>query len=719
MPGGAAQRVWGILPDVHPRPPGTDGHPEVDVRALLEEREQHLAALDALEVGLLVVDRDLRVLLCNAVAEQHFGEKPDTVAVGEPGGFEVLHADGTPWPLLERPLARALFLAEETDHVLMGLRRGGTTLWTRVTARPLYRTGESEPYAGLITYTDVTDSLAAEATLRESEAHFRLLAENSTDVISRHTVDGTCTYASPAITDMLGWQVEQVLHRSPLHLVHPEDRGLAVAEHEAVRTDLVPRTFRCRLLHRDGRWLWCESVVRPVRGDDGRLHEMQLSTRDVHARVEAEDRLERLALADPLTGLANRAALTQQLEELLVQGRQVALLFLDLDRFKVVNDSLGHSAGDELLRTVAGRLAGTCREGDEFVVVAQGLDEAGAITLADRLQQVLAAPIGVGGHELVVSASVGIVAAPPGLALEQDAETLLRDADVSMYRAKAKGRARAVVWTEAFGEAANARMELERDLRAGLERGELVVHYQPQFDLSTGRIAGVEALVRWHHPTRGLLPPGAFLDVADDTGLVVEVGRQVVAAACAQVAAWRRLPGHEDLRLSLNLSAQELVRPGRADEVLQSLADVGLPAEAVTVEVLESVLLDAEGDVEAALTSYRRTGMLLALDDFGTGSSSLLHLRHVPVGVVKVDKTFVAGLGRSRHDEAIVRAVRAVTADLGLACVAEGVEHEQQRAWLVDHGVELAQGFLLARPLPAEQVTALLEGGTAPGPVGG
>jgi diguanylate cyclase (GGDEF)-like protein/PAS domain S-box-containing protein len=634
----------------------------------------------------------------------------------------VLRGDGSPWPLDDRPVERAVRRGVVTSRELMGLARDGRTRWVRVSVRPLVlRTGE--PQGAVATYTDVTDRERARSELEESEAHFRLLAENSTDVISRHTVDGRCTYASPALTDMLGWKVDDVLERNPLGVVHPDHRERVEAHHDAVCRDLEPRTFRCQVLHSDGRYLWCEAVMRPVRGDDGLLHELQLSTRDVTARVEAEDRLERLALADALTGLANRAALTQRLEELLTQGRQVALLFLDLDRFKVVNDSLGHSAGDELLRTVAGRLAGTCREGDvvarlggdEFVVVAQGLDEVGAVALADRLQQVLAAPIGVGGHELVVSASVGIVAAPLGLALEQDAETLLRDADVSMYRAKAKGRARSVVWTEAFGEAASARMELERDLRAGLERSELVVHYQPQVELGTGRIAGVEALVRWQHPTRGLLTPGAFLDVADDTGLVVELGRQVVTCASAQVAAWRRLPGHEDLRLSVNLSGQELVRPGRAEEVVALLERVGLPTSAVTVEVLESVLLDAEGDVAEGLEAYRRTGMLLALDDFGTGSSSLLHLRHVPVGVVKLDRTFVAGLGRSRHDEAIVRAVRAVTADLGLSCVAEGVEEEQQRVWLVEHGVELAQGFLLARPLPAEEVTQLLTGGTPSG----
>jgi diguanylate cyclase (GGDEF)-like protein len=385
----------------------------------------------------------------------------------------------------------------------------------------------------------------------------------------------------------------------------------------------------------------------------------------------------------------------------------------------VVNDSLGHSAGDEILRTVAGRLSGACRDGDivsrlggdEFVVVASGLDEQGAVRLADRVQHVLGAPVSVSGHELVISASVGIVVAHPGEG-EHDAETLLQSADVSMYRAKAKGRARSVVWTEALSGGATERLELERDLREALGSSQLVVHYQPQVELSSGRVVGVEALVRWAHPSRDLLLPAAFLDVAGDSGLVVELGRQVLALACPQVAAWRR-SGHEDLELSVNLSAQELLAPGRPAEVAELLREHGLPPASVTVEVLEDVLLDAEGDVRAALASYVDLGVDLALDDFGTGSSSLLHLRHLPIGVVKVDRSFVAGLGRLHQDEAIVRAVAAVSDDLGLRCVAEGVEHEGQRSWLEGHGVRLGQGFLLGRPLPAEEVTALL---AAPGP---
>jgi diguanylate cyclase (GGDEF)-like protein/PAS domain S-box-containing protein len=699
----------------------TFGLPEPDdrprVEDLLEERDHHLAVLDALEVGLLVMTADLRVLSCNHVARDTLGLEPGAVETRVDACYEVVRSDGTAWPPPERPTHRAALRGVRTESELLGLRRDGHTRWLQISARPLFRPGSSAPYAALATFVDVTAQRATEQALRESEAHFRLLAENSTDVISRHAADGTILYISPAVVDMLGRLAEEIVGTAAIQLSHPDDHAAILRAHREILASGAGLAVRHRWLHRDGHPVWVETGVRPVHGADGRIHELQAATRDVTAQVHAEQRLTRLALADPLTGLANRAALTQEIEERLAGEESVTLLFLDLDRFKVVNDSLGHSAGDELLRTVATRVAGACRDGDvvsrlggdEFVIVASGLGEDGAVRLAERVQQVLSLPVAVSGHELTITASVGIVVAQPGDG-EQDAETLLQGADVSMYRAKATGRARSVVWTEAIGAAATTRLELERELREALAGGQLVVHYQPQLDLETGRIRLVEALVRWAHPTRQLLTPPAFLALAHDTGLVVELGRQVLATAARQLAAWRRLPGHAELGLSVNLTGQEVLSRGRAAEIEEVLRAVGLPAGALTLEVLESVLADPRGDVRAALSSYVDLGMEIALDDFGAGSSSLLHLRDLPVRALKIDRTFVAGLGRSREDEAIVRAVRALGDDLGLRCVAEGLEIECQRQWLMAHGVRLAQGFLLAAPMPADELERLLRG---------
>ncbi|GAC1442507.1 MAG: EAL domain-containing protein [Mycobacteriales bacterium] len=682
------------------------------------EREELAAALDALDVAVVVVTADDGIIYCNEVAERQLGFDPtrlgqDAFAVSGHGAF---HEDGTPWPLDERPHRLAARAGRVVEGELMELRRDGGSRWLRVSARPLYRAGENTPYAAVGVFRDVTRQRAGQVALAESEAHFRLLAENAGDLIARHTVDGVCTYASPAAQELLG--------RDPLSLlgdwrsaspVHPHDLATVAAAHERLLRSGDPYVLRYRLQHTDGHWIWVETAARPLRGQEGTVTEIQSATRDVTSRIDQERRLARLALADALTGLANRAALTQFLEDQLDAQLPVAVLFLDLDRFKVVNDSLGHSAGDELLRTVAARLSGTCRDGDlvarlggdEFVLVAAGLDEPAAVALADRVQHVLTAAMTVGGHELVISASIGIVLSDPAAA-EPDSEGLLRDADIAMYRAKGKGRARAVVWTAGLGDAAVQRFGLEGELRQALDRDELVVHYQPQVDLATGRTVAVEALVRWQHPTRGLLAPAAFLGVAEDSGLLVELGRQVLAKALAHLSNWRHIDGCAELGVSANLSEQELLIPGRPSEVLAMLAAAGLPPSCLTVEVLESVLFDEEGAVRSALRDFASNGICLALDDFGTGSASLSGLRAVPVGALKVDRGFVAGIGASPPDEAIVRAIRSLCDDLGLTCIAEGVEQEHQRVWLADQGVSCAQRYLLHRPMPAHVFEALL-----------
>ncbi len=508
-----------------------------------------LETLTTLGVGLLVCAPDLTVLSCDAAAERLLGARPAHFRDdGDPVQYSVLRTDGTPWPIDERPLQAAALSGRVTEADVLGLRTSSGTRWMRVSARPLGVGTGPPPYAALCTFTEVTADLQQQQALAESELRFRLLAEHGTDVVVRHALDGTCLYCSPSAREVLGLDPDALVGVSLLEMVHTDDRRSAVRLVEQVVATGAPGTLRHRATHRDGRVLWMESVARAVPGPDGTL-EVQTSTRDVTSRVEAERRLARLALADPLTGLANRASLVQRLEDLVEEGVRGALLFLDLDRFKIVNDSLGHSAGDELLRTVARRLDLVCGTdalaarlgGDEFVVVVPDVEAGAALALADVVHEVMAEPMAVSGHELVVTTSIGLVVLSGTRGVQ--AEELLRDADVAMYRAKARGRATTVLWDPRFSQAATERLETERDLRLALERGELRVHYQPQVELATGRIAGVEALVRWQHPRRGLLTPAAFLGVADDSGLVVELGEQVLRSAAEQVARWRRTSG--------------------------------------------------------------------------------------------------------------------------------------------------------------------------------
>ncbi|MEO6205855.1 MAG: EAL domain-containing protein [Mycobacteriales bacterium] len=677
------------------------------------------AALDSLDCATAVWTRDGGVVFANELARLLLGFDPTVIGHGDVvakagGGF--FTEDGTPIPFGNRPQQRVLQGGEVIEAELLEMRLGEQSWWLRVTAKPVFHPGEEQAYAAVVSYRDVTRQRAARAALSESEAHFRLLAENAGDLIARHTVEGVCTYASPAAFDLLGRPSTALLGDwTNASVVHPDDVQQVADAHMRLLSTGESYLMHYRLQHNDGHWIWVETQARPVLGADGEVIEIQSATRDITVRLEQETRLSRMALSDALTGLPNRAALTQFLEIQLVSSRVIALLFLDLDRFKVVNDSLGHAAGDELLRLVAGRLAGTCRDGDmvtrlggdEFVIAAPGLDEEAALQLAERVQYVLGAPMEVTGHELVMSASVGIVVSNPGQP-DQRAEDLLRDADVSMYRAKERGRARAVVWTEELGANAVRRLGLESELRAALERGELVVYYQPQVELATSRITGLEALVRWDHPEKGLLAPSEFLDAADQSGLIVELGRQVLTSGLTELARWRAVPGYEELELCVNVSAQELLNADRFEQTTQLLLSHQLPASALTIEVLESVLFDSEGAVQHALMAYVEAGIQLALDDFGTGSSSLVHLRQVPFTTLKIDRAFVAGVGTSARDEAIVRALRSLTDDLGLGCIAEGVEVESQRTWLTAQGIRVAQGFLLHRPQSAADMSALL-----------
>ena len=395
-----------------------------------------------------------------------------------------------------------------------------------------------------------------------------------------------------------------------------------------------------------------------------------------------------------------------------------AVMFLDLDRFKWVNDSLGHSAGDRMLVAVAGRLASTVRPGDtvarlggdEFVVLCEGLIDANeADAIATRLRQALVPVFAFDSREIRLTMSIGLaIACPPNL--DASAETLLRDADLAMYRAKERGRDRVELFDERLSQQAAAKFETETALRRAIRQREFAVHFQPIVELAQNKVVGVEALVRWNDPDRGLLAPNEFIPIAEDTGLIGPIGKIVLTDACQQVADWNRIRSEVDqLTVSVNLSARQLDLAELAESVTETLAITGLDPALLWLEITETALMNDAPSALDALYALKALGVTLVVDDFGTGYSSLLYLRRFPVDVLKVDRSFVAGLGESAEDTAIVVGVVRLAQALGLSAVAEGVETREQLEQLALLGCELAQGFLWSRPLPAGDLAVWLE----------
>ena len=447
---------------------------------------------------------------------------------------------------------------------------------------------------------------------------------------------------------------------------------------------------------------------------------------DALERHSADEALRHRVLHDSLTGLPNRLSFVDSLRDALrrsiASGSPVGILFLDLDHFKLINDSIGHHAGDDLLQAVAPRLRAHLRPGDivarfggdEFGILVDRLaDEDEAIAIADRVAVAFSEPYSMGGADHFVTASIGIAVARPSGREPVDAELLIRDADAAMYRAKERGRGRCEVFDAAMRARAVSRLETERELRHALGRKELELHYQPVIALGSGEIVGLEALVRWNHPRRGLLDPGEFVSIAEDSGLIEPIGRWVQETACRQALGWHELrPDQRPLDISVNLSARQVAHRDLAGSVREILTRTGLDPVNLRLEVTESVLVDESASATATLEALSEIGVRLVLDDFGTGYSSLAYLNRFPFDALKIDRSFVEGLGIEQERTAIVEAVIGMARALSLDAIAEGVENEAQLSELRRLGCDFAQGHLFSRPLAPQKVTDLLrEGG--------
>ena len=508
-----------------------------------------------------------------------------------------------------------------------------------------------------------------------------------------------------------------------LGLLHPDDVEHVTAVHQRSLETLEPYEMEERVIWPDGQVRTLASWGEIVVDDEGRPARMVGICWDITDRKKMEEQLVHEALHDRLTGLPNRALFVDRLAQAVPaqdRGRGApAVLFLDVDRFKVINDSLGHEAGDEVLVELARRLSALMRPGDtvarfggdEFVVLCQDIQHpAEAMHVADRLIAGVSGPVAVTGADIVLSVSVGIsVSSSP----EDRASDLLRDADAAMYRAKRDGRDRCVLFADAMRAEALARLETEVELRRAVSEDQLRLHYQPVIDLATGLVVGVEALLRWQHPSRGLVMPGEIVEIAEETGLIVPIGEWVMREACDQLSAWDRDTARDTpnvaphLTMAVNLSGVQLGRVDLVRRVADVLDGSGIDPSRLSLEITESVLMRDAEEALGMLRDLKALGVRISVDDFGTGYSSLTYLKRFPVDVLKIDRSFVDGLGTDADDLAIVQAILALAASLGIDTIAEGVETHVQAQVLRDLGCQRAQGFLLGRPTPSPDVTGV------------
>ena len=577
--------------------------------------------------------------------------------------------------------------------------------------------------AGLIgTITDVSGLKEAEAALRKSEARFRDLTELSSDWYWEQDAEFRFTEVSSNARNV-GLDTDQNIGKARWDM-----KGVRMTEEERQAhkdTLMAQQPFQNFVYQIDdvsGNPHTISISGRPIFDEEGRFTGYRGTGTDVTEKAKVEDQIRHMAHHDALTELPNRVLLRDRIGQAIAQARRsrkvAALLFIDLDRFKNVNDSLGHHVGDGLLRAVAGRLVACVRGtdtvarmgGDEFVVVLTELrraEDAGHV--AQKVLAALPQPIDIDGHELRVTPSIGICLYPHD---GEDVETLMRNADAAMYHAKETGRNNFQFFTRQMNTAANQRLLLEKDLRLALEREEFTIYYQPQIDLKTGGIVGFEALIRWRHSQRGIVAPSEFIPIAEETGLITPIGEWVLRRACMQTRHWQTL-GYPQLQVSVNCSAQQFRQEGLLDVVAHTLQQTGLPASSLELEITESVIVDHTEHVIARLKALDKIGVKLSIDDFGTGYSSLGYLKRFPIHELKIDQSFVRDIGTDPDDAAIVSAIVAMAHGLDLQVVAEGVETAEQLAFLKKLGCDWAQGYLFGKPLPAEEIEPLLRNWTS------
>ena len=685
-----------------------DTYAHADQRSVLQYKNYLKQVIDGMPAGLIVVDCESRVRSMNRTMTDMLGVPEDAVEAGV--ALDTL----IPCPALAERMAETLAAGAPHDNVLVTL--DGHADGVRYFEFNIRRTREDAGHFLLLIGQDVTFRRRARLRLQESETFFRLTFSQAAVGIALLADDGRLLRVNRKMGQILGYTEVELLQRFFQQFTFGDDLPDELALIARLRAGEINDFQReQRLLHRDGRRVWVDISVSVMRDANARQRFIAV-VKDISRRKQAEEALLRMANHDALTGLPNRVLLQDRLAQAIVHAQrarsQVGVMFIDLDRFKHVNDSLGHDAGDRMIVEIGRRLSSSLREsdtvarqgGDEFVVVLPDLaspDDAAKV--AQKLLDSLFQPLLLGDQEVFPTGSIGIAMYPRD---GHDSQTLLKCADSAMYRAKRQGGNHFLFYVADMGQQAYEYLRLEGALQRALQRNEFVLHYQPLVDIASGAVVAVEALLRWQPRGQAMVPPSEFIPLAEETGLIVPIGEWALATAMAQQVSWRAQG--LAVRVSVNLSARQFHGQDVAQRVAELLQRTGCDPRDLTLEITESVLMENPSAAAGTMRRLSDMGVQLAIDDFGTGYSSLASLKRFPIHSLKIDRSFVSELESDPGDAAIVNAVIALAHSMRLKVIAEGVETAEQLAFLAQHGCDQMQGYCFSRPLEAKGVEALL-----------